>query len=165
VTLVDETWLRSTEPPWVRLVSTSTAELDGYVYWSRSETLKPFVLRVLRGQRMLTKDALLNEFAAALQFPWYFGHNWDAFDECLADLGWLPGAGYAFFITGAEDILRDADDRNRQIFVSCVELAARRWCMPSAPQVRPPRPFHIVLQCDGPVEIVSTRLSLKDAAQ
>src|SRR5690242_7078030 len=30
----------------------------------------------------------------AFRFPSYFGMNWDAADECLADMSWEPAAGY-----------------------------------------------------------------------
>jgi len=39
------------------------------------------------------KPDLLRRVAAALAFPDWFGHNWDAFFDCLVDLGWLPRAG------------------------------------------------------------------------
>jgi RNAse (barnase) inhibitor barstar len=32
------------------------------------------------------KNAFLNALAKALHFPAYFGHNWDAFYDCLLDL-------------------------------------------------------------------------------
>jgi hypothetical protein len=35
------------------------------------------------------KEKLLSVLAAKLRFPSYFGHNWDALDECLRDLSWL----------------------------------------------------------------------------
>lgn len=35
------------------------------------------------------KQKLLGVLAAKLRFPSYFGHNWDALDECLRDLSWL----------------------------------------------------------------------------
>lgn len=47
-------------------------------------------VRTVRGSKMLTEDQLFTEVSAALQFPYYFGENWPAFDECLADLEWLP---------------------------------------------------------------------------
>jgi hypothetical protein len=37
------------------------------------------------------KEKLLGTLAQKLQFPHYFGHNWDALDECLGDLSWLKG--------------------------------------------------------------------------
>ena len=33
-----------------------------------------------------SERAIFATFAAALQFPWYFGHNWHAFDESIGDL-------------------------------------------------------------------------------
>ncbi len=37
------------------------------------------------------KNAFLNAVAGALAFPAHFGHNWDAFYDCLLDID--PGAG------------------------------------------------------------------------
>jgi len=36
-----------------------------------------------------SKDELLDILASELRFPDYFGHNWDALEECLLDLSWL----------------------------------------------------------------------------
>lgn len=40
------------------------------------------------------KAALLERTAAALGFPAWFGGNWDAFFDCLADLSWRPDTGH-----------------------------------------------------------------------
>src|SRR6266705_1900430 len=37
-----------------------------------------------------SKAELLAELAQRLHFPGYFGMNWDALDECIHDLSWLP---------------------------------------------------------------------------
>jgi len=43
----------------------------------------------LRGKRCKTEDSFFHEVSAAFQFPYYFGENWPAIDECLCDLEWL----------------------------------------------------------------------------
>lgn len=37
-----------------------------------------------------SKQKLLRTLADELRLPDYFGHNWDALEECLRDLSWLP---------------------------------------------------------------------------
>jgi hypothetical protein len=37
-----------------------------------------------------SKAEVIARLAAALHFPDWFGHNWDALSDCLSDLGWLP---------------------------------------------------------------------------
>lgn len=41
--------------------------------------------------RYADKAVLLKNIAAALEFPDWFGANWDALEDCLSD---LPGKGY-----------------------------------------------------------------------
>jgi RNAse (barnase) inhibitor barstar len=43
----------------------------------------------LRGIRCKTEDDFLIEVSASFQFPYYYGENWPAFDECINDLEWL----------------------------------------------------------------------------
>ena len=45
------------------------------------------VVRVPAG--LLRKRDLLTVLARGLDFPGYFGWNWDALEECLRDLSWL----------------------------------------------------------------------------
>src|SRR5262249_52404434 len=52
------------------------------------------VVRVIRGRKSRTVRAFFDEVSAALQFPYYFGENWAAFDECITDLDWLAGDAY-----------------------------------------------------------------------
>ncbi len=36
------------------------------------------------------KDAMLASIAGSLEFPDWFGANWDALEDCLTDLSWRP---------------------------------------------------------------------------
>ena len=37
-----------------------------------------------------SKDHLFSLLQQEIPLPAYFGNNWDALEECLSDLGWLP---------------------------------------------------------------------------
>lgn len=49
--------------------------------------------------RYAEKPALMKNIAAALDFPDWFGANWDALEDCLSD---LPGKGYVLLFDGAK---------------------------------------------------------------
>ncbi len=42
------------------------------------------------------KEDLLDQIAQALSFPDWFGRNWDALEDCLADLSWCRADGHVF---------------------------------------------------------------------
>ena len=48
----------------------------------------------LDGRQVNDKAEFLRESAAAMAFPSYFGHNWDAYEESITDLEWAPAPGY-----------------------------------------------------------------------
>jgi Barstar (barnase inhibitor) len=55
----------------------------------------------LDGRQIEDKAAFLAASAQAMRFPSYFGHNWDALDECLTDLSWAPASGYVLLYDDA----------------------------------------------------------------
>ncbi|HUL06332.1 MAG TPA: barstar family protein [Candidatus Acidoferrum sp.] len=61
----------------------------------------------LDGDRVRTRDDLLRGIADAMQFPDYFGMNWDAVIDCLRDLAdRQPAEGYVLFVHAAERLWR-----------------------------------------------------------
>jgi len=61
-------------------------------------------LASLDGAIVADKGALLAALGRALAFPAYYGGNWDAAEECLADLAERPSQGCALFIERAGDL-------------------------------------------------------------
>lgn len=49
---------------------------------------------MLPGQSIHDKASFLRACRDAMKFPPYFGHNWDALDESITDLSWVPARGY-----------------------------------------------------------------------
>lgn len=136
-------------PPWCVALLCSVQEVTGHVNEWAEEGL---VVRILRGRKMRGYSELFDEFAAALQFPWYFGENGNAFNECMTDLAWLPSQrGYAFIITEPGQVLQDTDDDGLSWLVRSLARCAAEWADPiqdGQPWDRLPVPFHVVLQVD-----------------
>lgn len=56
----------------------------------------------------ITNDAgLFRELEVKLAFP-YFGHNWDALNDCLRDMAWLPAKAYVLRFHRAERLWSQA---------------------------------------------------------
>jgi RNAse (barnase) inhibitor barstar len=56
------------------------------------------------------KDTFLSRIAEALEFPDWFGRNWDAFFDCLTDLSWLPSRGHVLVLLNAAKMQEHAPE-------------------------------------------------------
>jgi len=84
-----------------------------------------FVFRVDLGKAR-DKDQLLETIGRSMAFPEWFGHNWDALLDCLADLGWRPAEGYMVMLEHCDGIHGRAEAdfvQTLQVF----EAAANEW--------------------------------------
>lgn len=88
---------------WAHLCTATESEIDDLAI--EIQGLKAKTARIVRGQRCRSKDRLFQEIASALQFPHYFGENWDALEECLGDLGWIDSDHLTLLITNADKLL------------------------------------------------------------
>jgi hypothetical protein len=79
---------------------------------------------------------LIEALAAALQFPDYFGGNWNAVDECITDMSWLPARGYCVLLLRA-DFLRLQQPRVFDLFIEVIDDAGAVWRKEGVP-------FHVV---------------------
>ena len=87
------------------------------------------------------KQALMQRIAGALQFPSWFGANWDALEDCLGDLSWSKAGGHVLLFEGAADL--PADERG--ILLDILASVAAHW-------MERGRPFFAVFM-DGPAEL------------
>jgi len=108
-------------------------------------------VRMVRGAKSTTVEAFFDEVSAALQFPYYFGENWGAFDECIVDLDWIDARAYLILVSDAASLLRDADSEDFRILTNALTRANQEWLTPNQyiPRNREPTPFHVLLQCEA----------------
>lgn len=50
--------------------------------------------------RIDAREDVLQRIATALQFPDWFGRNWDALEDCLGDLSWRGGSAHVLLFEG-----------------------------------------------------------------
>ena len=67
------------------------------------------------------KTQLLKNMASALGFPDWFGHNWDALEDCLTDLSWRDAPGTVLLIESP----RAGDDVG--VLVDILRSSAEFW--------------------------------------
>ena len=72
------------------------------------------------------KAALMDRLQDVLQFPEWFGRNWDALEDCLTDMAWRDDVGYVLLFHGGADLRR----REKALFDTLVDVlktAADYW--------------------------------------
>lgn len=95
------------------------------------------VVARLDGAEARDKPRFMAAVARALQFPDYFGCNWDAFDECLAELQW-QNKSIVLIIDHADELLLDAPNHFQLLSMSISDA------FPANPEL-PRASFEIVM--------------------
>ena len=105
-----------------RFFSTSgdEAEIQSLIPAMSAAGLK---VSVIRGEQARTLPDFMTSAAAALGFPDYFGKNWNAFDECIDNLAWLPQRRYLLVFLDADALLADAGQEDRQLLLQVLAEA------------------------------------------
>lgn len=97
------------------------------------------VVRIPRGIR--SKRKLLVILADKLKFPGYFGNNWDALEECLQDLSWLPTDQSVALVH--LDLPFGAEGENRQLYLQVVAAMLAHWQASADRQVQAIFPVNV----------------------
>lgn len=119
------------------------------LYLELSGKNKGAIVRKIRGRKSLSIDDFFNEVSAALQFPFYFGENWNALSDCLADLDWLVGDMFVVLVSETMLLMREWNGEEISTLLRVLARANKDWLKPSAfiPRDSVPTPFHVIFQC------------------
>lgn len=82
--------------------------------------------------RCAGKADFLQRMAAALALPGWFGHNWDAFSDCVNDLSWRAAPGHVIVLTHADDYRRE-DEEGFAVAIDILSEAAAAWAADGVP--------------------------------
>ena len=92
----------------------------------------------IAGENIRTKADLMAAIAEAMNFPEYFGKNWDALDECLRDLNWISAKGYVLIIHHANQLWEHAALLAGQLVES--------WLFCDESWLQQKVPFHLIFE-------------------
>lgn len=79
-------------------------------------------IAAIDGNECKSKEDFFTKTSAALQFPDYFGNNWDSFSECLCDCSWITQKKILIVISNA-DKLFNGDESDTEVFQDIMETA------------------------------------------
>ncbi len=86
----------------------------------------------LTGDSVATKAEFLARVARDLDFPDYFGHNWDAFADCLGDFAAGSESGRLLILEHFDELARAAP-RDWRTALTILKRAAEEWQLTSPP--------------------------------
>jgi RNAse (barnase) inhibitor barstar len=119
-------------------------------------------IRFIDGRTCIDRESLFGECRRALEFPDYFGWNWDSFEECVQDLSWITSNHVALVVLDADGLL-PTDDSGFETLISILNRAATaRYVEPHFPNTGP-KAFSVGLHVRREsLELLKTRTSRVD---
>ncbi len=102
-----------------------------------SNKLSPIISNsfLIDGNVITNKESFFKEFAKKLQFPEYFGSNWDGFYDCITDLSWIKEDGGYLIIYENFFNFQSNDSENWKIANSILFEAVDYWKQQNQPMI------------------------------
>ncbi len=83
-------------------------------------------------KKVTSKTSVLKKVAYELDFPEYFGMNWDALSDCLTDMSWRPADGYVLLFTNIQ-LLSENTPADMEIIREIFDSSAQYWKQKKVP--------------------------------
>ena len=89
----------------------------------------------IRGEFCPTVEDFYREISSAMRFPYYFGWNWAAFDECICDLEWLKSTSLLIVIDNQDKLFSHEKSvkENRSLLIKYLNIAIQYWTSEGVP--------------------------------
>lgn len=91
----------------------------------------------VRGKLCGTLDGFFQEISSSMRFPYYFGWNWAAFDECITDLEWLSFSGLLIIIDDYDLVFgkeKGTEKKQlRELLLKHLKIAVEEWATQHVP--------------------------------
>jgi RNAse (barnase) inhibitor barstar len=101
-------------------------------YTERPNSMIASRARVVHLSHINSKNSLLDIIGSELQFPDYYGRNWDALEECLRDLSWVPEREVLLI----HDDLPSLEDHELRTYIQILSEAVESWASTSEHHLR-----------------------------
>ncbi|MBI3714425.1 MAG: barstar family protein [Betaproteobacteria bacterium] len=80
----------------------------------------------LEGEKIEKKEQFFNHAAMAMKFPSHFGHNWDAFYDCLTEFDGVDADGYLIYFDHT-DAFSEHHESQLETAIELFEDAIEFW--------------------------------------
>jgi RNAse (barnase) inhibitor barstar len=129
---LDASHLSEPVSPWLVRVSSGQSSVVEERLRAVTVGIDRAFFTMLEGKNCASLDAFYGEISSALMFPSYFGKNFQALLDCLADLSWIEPAPHAFvtLVRQAEFFLCDEAESELEVVLKNMNLAAKEWSEP-----------------------------------
>lgn len=95
----------------------------------------------INGKNITSKADFFQTSAEIMNFPDYFGDNWDAFNDCMNDFSWLSADGYVLLYTQPDNFAQN-DPHEWTIALDIFQEAVEYWAGTDTP-------MYVLLQTDN----------------
>lgn len=83
----------------------------------------------IRGELCQTIEDFFREVSSSMRFPYYFGRNWAAFDECIQDLEWLKFTSILIVVENFNLVFQSENNvsTNKDLLIKHLSYCAEYW--------------------------------------